>query len=80
MIARVRRIVADTLDLPYDEITVDFARDDGGQWDSIAHIMLMLAIEQEFDVKLTVNQLAAVQSITDICNVVTTCVGGRSIT
>jgi acyl carrier protein len=36
------------------------------QWDSVAHVQLFLAIESEFDVSLTPDELASIASVADI--------------
>lgn len=64
--ARITHLVADTLCIPVKELPLDLARDSDGRWDSIAHLVLILAIEDEFDILLKVNEIEEARSIADI--------------
>jgi acyl carrier protein len=45
---RVRQVVANTLNLPLDQVPDDACAESFPGWDSMAHLMLVLSLEQEF--------------------------------
>jgi acyl carrier protein len=61
--ARIQRIVADVFSLPVDGITTDSSPDTMEMWDSLQHLNLVLAIEQEFDVVFTPEQIEEMLSV-----------------
>ena len=66
---RVRQIVADIFNLPQSRIKPSSSPDTIEGWDSLQHLNLTLAIEQEFDVQFTpeeIEQLLSVELIADL--------------
>jgi acyl carrier protein len=63
---QVREIMALTFDLPPDAITPTTAQDSCPQWDSLAHLNLMLALEDAFGLTLTVDDMAQLTSVAAI--------------
>lgn len=62
----LRELMALTFDLPADAITRETTRDSCAKWDSLAHLNLMLAIEDGFGVTLTVDEMAEMTSVAAI--------------
>jgi acyl carrier protein len=62
----VRRIMADVLDLDPDTIDEGTAQDSTDAWDSLKHITLCLALEQEFQVALEVHEIEAMVTYADV--------------
>jgi acyl carrier protein len=63
---RVQRILADIFHLPVGEITLMSSPNTIENWDSLNHLNLALAIEQEFGVQLMpeeIDQLLSVEHI-----------------
>jgi acyl carrier protein len=63
---RVQGIVADLFSIPVAEITPETSSDTIKSWDSLQHLNLMLAVEQEFGVQFApeeIEKLTSVQSI-----------------
>jgi acyl carrier protein len=60
---RVRRTAADVLGQPLDAVRPASTRDDLPGWDSLAHVNLVLALEQEFDVQFTPEEMMEMLSI-----------------
>lgn len=50
---RLNRVVSDTLGVHIDSITDESAPDNIEKWDSLSHINLVMAIESEFNIRLT---------------------------
>ncbi len=65
-VERLRELVALTFDLPLEAITPATTQDTCAQWDSLAHLNLMLAVEDAFGLTLTVEEMAAMTSVAAI--------------
>lgn len=66
---RVRQIVADTFNLPPSQIQPSSSPDTIEGWDSLQHLNLTLALEQEFGAQFTpeeIEQLLSVELIADL--------------
>jgi acyl carrier protein len=50
-------------------LTVETTREDIPKWDSLQHIALVAAIEQQFGVSLSLDEMVEIRSVQDICNV-----------
>lgn len=57
MLERVRAIVADVFGLPFEQVGPDTSPDNVESWDSIQHLNLVLALEQEFGVQFTPEEI-----------------------
>jgi acyl carrier protein len=53
------RDVFDSPDLEVEHLT----RRNFPEWDSLAHVKLIIGIEEEFDVKFTIDQVANISSV-----------------
>jgi acyl carrier protein len=60
---RLVQILADTLGLPVSEIPADASMEKFSDWDSIAHLNLMMTLEQEFHVQFDAAELIALNSL-----------------
>ena len=61
-IEKLRATFAEALDLPLQSITDDLTYNTIRQWDSIAHMALVAAIEQSFDILLETDDLIDMSS------------------
>jgi acyl carrier protein len=66
---QIRRVMADVLDLDPDAIDGGTARDSVETWDSLKHIMLCLALEEEFKVSFEVHEIETMMSYDDLVQV-----------
>ena len=55
--------MVEILQVPEDKITPDLKQEDLEGWDSLQHLNLMLALEQEFGVTLDVDDLSTLTSV-----------------
>lgn len=62
--------MADVLQVPASTITPETCQDDLTNWDSIQHLNLLLALEEEFRLKLEVEDLQSLTSVRSILNYV----------
>lgn len=67
---KIKKIAAQMFKMQPDEIRLEFTPDDVPDWDSLNHLRLITAIENEFSIRLTMNQIRTIQSLGDIVDVV----------
>lgn len=60
---RVAAIFSSVLKIPPETITDETSPDNTSQWDSLAVIDLVLAIEDEFQVKFTTKEIVAMRNV-----------------
>ena len=78
MDSKVKQIMADVLKLDPASIGRTTALGQAANWDSLRHVDLCLALEQEFDVTLEVEDLESMLSYDDILRVLQSKVGGAA--
>jgi acyl carrier protein len=59
---RLQTLIADILDLNSSDVGPELSRADTAQWDSLNHLRLVTALEEEFGVQLTMDQIVQIQS------------------
>ena len=62
----INSIIAETLDLDEDSINADMSVENTASWDSMAHLTLVTAIESEFGIKLTMDEIQSVNCVRDL--------------
>jgi acyl carrier protein len=67
---RIRTIMAESLRLPADRIGADPAIGNVPNWDSTAHMRMMLALEDEFGIELDEDRMVEMTSLAKIRAVV----------
>jgi acyl carrier protein len=67
---RVRGIASDLLDIPAEQITPNSSPDNLEAWSSIQHLNLVLAIEENFKVQLSPEDMEQMNTIERIVNIV----------
>jgi acyl carrier protein len=60
---RVRRILADVFQLPLESILPESSPDTVEVWDSLRHLDLVLALEQEFTIQFTPEEIEQLLSV-----------------
>lgn len=69
MLERTYRIIADIFQLTPEQVHPGASPDTIANWDSLRHLNLVLALEQEFGVEFTpeeIEQMLSVELITDL--------------
>jgi acyl carrier protein len=61
--SRVHRVVSAVLGVPVEQIGEQTSPDTVPTWDSMQHLQLVLALEQEFAVALEVEEIEAMQRV-----------------
>ena len=67
---RLRDIFREVCDDPELEISENTVQEDIPAWDSVITIQIVLAVEAEFNVRLTTDEVAAFHSVRDLLNAV----------
>ena len=63
---QIKQVMADILDLDANSIDVSTVKDGTASWDSLNHINLIVALEQEFQTSFDVTEIESMQSYLDI--------------
>jgi acyl carrier protein len=63
LFATIQQVIATTLKVSPDKITRETSEKDLVAWDSIAHVNLMMALEQAFDLYLEVEEFLQLTSV-----------------
>lgn len=66
---RIKGILSTVLDINKDLINDSFSRNTYNKWDSLKHLMLVNELENEFNKKLTFEQVVQIISYKDIVNI-----------
>ena len=67
---KIKSIVADSFDLPYDTVTLDTGPSNTVSWDSFGQMDLVLNIEKEFDITLEFDEIFKIVSTKTLLEVV----------
>ena len=60
---KLKQVVSDILEVDIDDINENSSPDNIEKWDSLSHIKLVMAIEAEFNVKLTPEDMMDMLSV-----------------
>jgi acyl carrier protein len=66
---RVRRVAADVLEVPPDKISASSSSESVEAWDSVHHLNLVLALEQEFRLQFEPEEIDEMSDIKSILSV-----------
>lgn len=68
--ARIKSIVSSVLHVNLAEISDSASADTIESWDSLAHMRLVLALEEEFDVTFDASQISEITSLSSLNSVI----------
>lgn len=60
---RVMKTASQILEIPEEQVTADLSINSAENWDSLGHLNLILAIEDEFNVKFLTKEIPELNSI-----------------
>jgi acyl carrier protein len=66
----VKAVVSKILHLPMDQITDDSTSNTVDEWDSLGHMKIILALEEEFGLTFDDSQIADMTSISMISSII----------
>jgi acyl carrier protein len=67
---RVKQVVAEVLGLEADAVGDDLSRDSADSWDSLNHLRIVTALEQEFAITLSMEEIQGAQSVRQLIGLV----------
>ena len=70
MKAKLREILATAIDLDLDELTDTSSPDNTPEWDSFAHMSMVAAMEEEFKITLTLDEVISMLTLPKIEEVI----------
>ena len=68
---KLQEIFRDIIDDESLVLTESFSTQDHDDWDSVAMVQILLAVEAEFGVKFTTDEVANIKSVNDILKKIT---------
>lgn len=74
---RVRQVMADLLDIGEDEIGAETTLERVQRWDSLNHLKLMIAFEQEFGITIDIDDALKMTSFPVVCETITSYLTSR---
>ncbi len=60
---KIHRVVSDVMGVPIEEINSESSPDNIPAWESLSHINLVLALEAEFEIKLSPEDILEMLSV-----------------
>lgn len=66
IIEKLNEIFCEVLDIENLVLTEEMSADDIDEWDSLAHVQLIHAIQKEFDIKFSASEFMSWDSIGDM--------------
>ena len=67
---KIRETVAEILEIEEDQITDDFGPDSTDTWDSLNNLKLITALEENFNISLTMDEISSMVDFAKIKQVV----------
>jgi acyl carrier protein len=67
---KLRPIFTKVLGVPASEVVFEASRDQFANWDSWAHLDLVMEIEAEFNCSLTMEETAGINSVRDLVELI----------
>lgn len=68
MLSQINEIFVDTLDIEDIEIVESTQAEDVDEWDSLTHIMLVVAVEKSFKIKFTSAEIQSWNNVGEMMN------------
>ena len=62
----LEKLLADILQIPVTEVTDQLAMQDLDVWDSLKHMEVIAALEQQFELQFTFDEIVSMRSVGDI--------------
>lgn len=67
---QVKEVFADLFEMDEEEVHNTDTMEDIDDWDSLMHIQLMLALEKEFSIKFSTQQIMEMKSVANIIQII----------
>ena len=63
-------LISNVLNVATTEITLQSGPENIAAWDSLAHISIITAVEQTYDLQLTMPEMLAIKTVDDLRNLI----------
>jgi len=63
---RLRKVIAEVLGIPPEDVTDDTSPGSVATWDSVSHLTVIMAVENEFHVTISADMALQMRSVGDI--------------
>ena len=70
MESKIKNILSAVFDIPVEDINHDSSPDNIENWDSIKHMNLVFALEEEFNILFSDNEILEMLSLSNIIEIV----------
>jgi acyl carrier protein len=67
---RIAKVMERVFDVKASSVSIDLKKDDFDTWDSIGHLMLIMNLESEFEIKFHTDEINKVHGVEDCVNLV----------
>lgn len=62
---KVKKIFGELFEFEDSEVSLEMTMNDVEEWDSLMHIQLVIALEKEFHIKFSTQQIISMKSVKD---------------
>jgi len=66
---KIKKIMASIFEINIEDIGDNASPENIAVWDSLKHMNLILALEEEFNIELNDEEIVSIFTLNDICNV-----------
>lgn len=66
----IKELVAEVFNISEDDVTPALSQDTLDNWDSLNHLQLVTAVEEEFDISLTMDEIDEITNIEKLTSVI----------
>lgn len=67
---KVKKIIAKVLEIPVDKVLDNSSQKTIQNWDSLAHLNLVMELEKEFDIAFDTQEVFTMETVEEICKLV----------
>ena len=67
---KVKELIANVLNVSVDEVTDDTEIGELEEWDSLHNVQILVALEEEFNIKMTPDLLMDLETVEDIVDLI----------
>tara|TARA_B110001452_G_scaffold257204_1_gene251188 strand:+ start:2081 stop:2320 length:240 start_codon:yes stop_codon:yes gene_type:complete len=68
--AKITEIFSRVVDVPLDSVSISMTPSDVENWDSMKHIMLLLAVESDFELKFSDLEMVSIGTLAELIDLV----------
>ena len=66
----IKNVMSAVFEIPIEEITEDTSPDNVGSWDSLKHMNLVVALEEEYDIEFIEEEIVEMMNLSQIKSIV----------